>query len=361
MLTVAAAAWQCLADGAGPAFGAPRPENATNLAPSLLQQFKDFISHPPVIKSLVFAKKIPMNGGALPLDGSFARSTRFDYFQAKWQTNGILFRELTTPSDVTNDTVAGELVAWSGHHHALVEPNGNLTTWDDRDPSVAGKNVSVFYTARFLLRPLQEVMNLGVMYGGTGQISWEGDRFRLAREVNHQRLVMTGKLFEDRGGRPRAMRVRYAFPHQTNDYIVRYGYTPALHYAFVPTVMTNFWMRDGAGSGGGMELDQWRILDLRIAPRPMRLRQFASARFEEAHAWQRRIYTNGAIYEVRANGALHLVYNLPAPGAPPIPRLRKMPPAFYAGWAAVNVTIFALMVGARERKEQNNEKPKTTV
>ncbi len=361
MLTLVGVAEHCVAGRPDPALASSKPENATDSAPPLLQQFEHFISHPPAIQNLVFAKKIPMNGGALPLDGSFARSTRFDYFQATWQTNGILFRELTSPFAVTNDAVAGELVGWSGHRHALVEPNGNFTTWDDRDPSVAGKDISVFYTARFLLQPLQEVVNLGIMYGGTGQIRWRRNQFRVEREADHQRLVIMGSLVVGGGGRPRAMRVRYAFPHMTNDYVVRYGYTPPLEYPFLPTVMTNFWVRNGGRGPSEMELDQWRILNLQIAPRAMNPDAFAFARFEAARGWQRRIYTNGAIYDVRTNGALHLVYNLPAAGAPLIPRAREMPLAFYAGWAVMNLTIFALMVGAKEKKQQNNEKPITTL
>ena len=60
-----------------PRPGTPSPgKDTTNAAPSLLHQFKDFISHPPLIKNLILAKKIPMNGGMVPLDWSFARSTR---------------------------------------------------------------------------------------------------------------------------------------------------------------------------------------------------------------------------------------------------------------------------------------------
>src|SRR5437879_1832702 len=46
------------------------------------EQFKAFISSPPVISNLVFQVTVPMEGGARPRDGSFARSTRFEYFQA---------------------------------------------------------------------------------------------------------------------------------------------------------------------------------------------------------------------------------------------------------------------------------------
>ncbi len=87
MRSLIGALGRCLADGAHTARGRSRVENATNFAPSLLLRLKGFISPPPVIKNLIFARKVPMNGGMLPLDGSSAYSARFDYFQAKWQTD----------------------------------------------------------------------------------------------------------------------------------------------------------------------------------------------------------------------------------------------------------------------------------
>ena len=58
MLTLAASAGRVLAaDGGAVDQPQAKPESGANSTPSLVQQFKDFISHPPVIKNLVFAKK----------------------------------------------------------------------------------------------------------------------------------------------------------------------------------------------------------------------------------------------------------------------------------------------------------------
>jgi hypothetical protein len=69
-----------------------------------------------------------MGGGPRPLDGTFALSRNYEYFQARWGTNGLLFRRLSKPEDVTNFNAAGELVSWSGHQHVVVEPRGLATT-----------------------------------------------------------------------------------------------------------------------------------------------------------------------------------------------------------------------------------------
>ncbi len=355
MLSLAATAGQALAGGAEMAGLQPRPDHTTNLAPSLLQQFKDFISHPPVIKNLVFAKKIPMSGGMLPLDGSFAYSTRWEYFQVKWQSNGMLFRRLGAPTDATNFNVPAEFVSVSDHKYAVVEPTRVLTTWDDRDPSVVGKNISIFFTRHCLLQPLREMMSLGIMYAGIGAVRWQGNRFRTESVLNHQRVIMTGEVAPSENGPPMSMTVRYAFPHQTNDYVLRYGYAPGSPYPFVPSVITNFWV---TGRNGGrpreMELNQWRIISVKLREAPLPARAFALKPFLKPFQWKTRVYTNGAIYDVGPDGALQFAYALGGPTGvitqPPVIHVSR--PVFYAAWGAVNLLIFALMLGARESKQK---------
>src|SRR5512140_3380177 len=118
--------------GATPARAGPEVDSGSATSP--VEQFKQFLSLPPIITNLVWQQKVPMEGGQRPLDGTFALSTRFDYFQARWQTNGMLFRRLNRPEDATNFTFAGTLVSVSDHQHALVEAGGRMTTWDERDP-----------------------------------------------------------------------------------------------------------------------------------------------------------------------------------------------------------------------------------
>ena len=350
-----------LADGSGlpMAVQAPGESNAT---PSAVEQFKRFISSPPVIKNLVFQQKVPMDGGARPLDGSFAFSTRFEYFQAKWQTNGYLFRQLGSPLDATNFTVFGELASWSGHRHALVESGVHLTTWDDRDPSVWGQNRSVFYTSRFMLHPLREVMNLGIMYAGIGTVRWDGNRFRAECEVDHQHLLITGALVPVEQGPPRALKIRYAFPHQTNDYVVRFGYEDVLHPTFLPTVITNFWIdAKGDGPGQEVELDEWRVLKEEIGGPALDESAFGSGSYLEGREWQTRVFTNGSMYDLQTNGALRLVYGLPYAGQFASAAPRGLQHGFYACWAGLNLTIFALMVGAKETKTAANNERNSTV
>jgi hypothetical protein len=350
---------------AGIAGAQGKPDGGTNSAPSLLQQFKDLISHPPVISNLVFQQKVPMGGGMRPLDGSFAQSTSFEYFQAHWQTNGFLFRRLSSPADVTNLAVAGQLVSWSGHQEALFESIPLLTTWDDRDPSVAGKHISVFFTSHFFLAPLRKVMNLGVMYAEIGGIRWDGNRFHTECQVQRQRLRITGEVFPSSAGRADHLRVRYDFPHETYRYVVRYGYSARSAYAYVPAVITSFWL-DNAGrpSQKEIELDQWTILDLRLSDRPLEPALFSPAPFARQNEWPTRSYTNGAFYARMPDGTTVLTGELDARKLRRALSRRFGPAAFYASWAVLNLSILALAlaVGAGNSKHgtqpENNEKGK---
>ena len=340
---------------------AAKDQSKTASGPSAVEQFKQFLASPPIIQNLVFQQKVPMGGGMRPLDGSFAFSTSWEYFQAKWQTNGLFFRRLNGPSDVTNFAVAGELVSWSGHEHALVEPTRQITTWDDRDPTVAGKRISVFYTSQFFLDPLKEILNLGIMHAEIGSTRWEGNRFESQRELDEQPLVITGEVFPGSNGPPRAMKVCYRLPHLTNSYVIRYGYDPPLRHPFIPTVMTNLWLSGGSGEvTNEIELNQWRILDFETAEAPLAPEAFSVAPFARRNAWASRVYTNGAIYYVATNGELRLAYPLnPSGMRPTLPPSRTALAAFYTCWGALNVTLFALMVGAKERNQEQIKQERT--
>lgn len=329
-------------------------------ANSLVQQFMDFISSPPTISNLLFQQKVPMDGGARPFDGSFSRSTRFECFEARWQTNGFLFRWLKNPSDITNSTIGREFVSWSGHRHALVEPNRQyVTTWDDRDPTVAGKNVSIFYSTKFSLEPLRQVLNLGIMDVGIGVIHWTGHGFRVETQDDDQRLTVRGELVTTGYGPPREMLVWYETPIRTNCYSIRYGYTPGGKYPFLPTVITNFWIiRDRAGVETEMELDQWRILDLTTMSTSMAESAFDFEKFARPNNLASRIYTNNAIYNVGTNGTLSLFSTVGQQASFLTSSNRISRAVFYSFWGCANAAVFALFIGAkdRNRKQTNKER-----
>jgi hypothetical protein len=318
---------------------------------SAIEQFKNFISAPPVIANLLFQRKVPMGDGTWPLDGSFVQSTRFEYFQAKWQTNGLLFRRLGSPDDATNSNVASQLVAWSGHRHTLLEPKQLLTSWDDRDSSTVGKKISVFYTSQFFLDPLRQILNLGIMHVNFGTIRWEGNRFRVQNEVDHEIMRATGELLVSVEGPPQRLNVHYELQGRTNDYVIRYGYSPTITYPCLPSTITNFWVSDGKE----IELDEWKILQCEFSPSPLPPEAFSAERFEKQHHFAMQVYTNGAFYEVTPNGTLRFLQQLREVDQPSLASGASKLRAFYGIWGATNFTIFALAVRARNKAKPQTE------
>jgi hypothetical protein len=324
----------------------------TNFA---LEQFKTFVSSPPIISNLVFERKMPMEGGARPLDGSFARSTKWEYYHARWQTNGFLLRRISTPDDVTNSTVADQLVSWSGHQHALFEPYAQLATWDDRDPTTFGKDISIFYTRRFFLEPLAEVLNMGIMHLGTGSVRWEGNQFHTSCKLDGEALLIRGEIIPALDGPPRSMRVSYAFAQRTNDYLIRYGYGNS-RSPYLPGSITNFWLSPiGPGVVQEVDLDEWNILDLQVADQPLATESFAASRFNFKSSWATRNYTNGGFYQRAPDGTLRLIALLAAQGGASITAGRAKLGAFYVGWGGLNIAIFALIVRVRNRTKTSKK------
>ena len=53
---------------------------------------------------------------------------------------------------------------------------------------------------------------------------WAGDSFRTEAEVDHEQVRISGEVRHPQAGPPDSLRVRYEFPHETFDYVIRYGY-----------------------------------------------------------------------------------------------------------------------------------------
>ena len=297
-----------------------------------------------------------MRGGIKPLDGTFALSRNWEYFHARWQTNAILFRRLSGPDDVTNFTVASQLVSWSGHQHALVGPPALLTTWDDRKPSVPHRPISFLYTSHCELDPLRDVLNLGIMYAEIGSVRWDGNRFGTECIVHRDRVLISGELFPEPDGPPRALTVHYAFPHSALHYVIRYGYHCNAPPAIPPTVITSFWItRDPKGAQIEMELNQWRILDFQTAATPMAAEAFDAAPFAQSNRWTALVYTNGGFYErtdKTAPSGWPMCCPLPA-SRPSPPRQRRAGPFTPAGAASTS----RFSPSCWGRRKQNHKQP----
>ena len=301
----------------------------------------------------------------IPKDGSLARSTVFQWFQAKWQPDGLFFRQLSTPSDATNFIFAGRLTSALNHRHSIVESipaaevtynrrhalgdaTARLTTWDDTDISTQGKNVSIFFASQFFLEPLRNILNLGIMHVDIAAIHWEGNRFRVDSDVDNDHFLITGVVAATGNGPPNHLTARYIFKNRTNDYVVRYGYRSSDGPSFLPTTITNFWL----SGGEEIEFDEWKILNLEMADAPLASASFDLAPFVKQNQWQDHLYTNGTFYE-RTDAGLRYLEPLTVSRSASFSarQLHFWLLTFYGSWGGMNLAIFALMVGAKEQNQ----------
>lgn len=308
------------------------------------EEIKRFMSSPPPIHELIFEQKAPMEGGARPLDGTFALSTKYDYFEARRQADGLLFRRLATVTASTNYDFAGLLVACAAHRHGLAEPGGRFTVWDDRDPSVAGKNVSVFYTEKLMLEPLRRVLNLGVMYAEAGSIRWAGEHFSAEADVDGQHVTIEGNLLVNTNGAPLGLRLSYGFPHQTYNYLVQYTYGEGAQR--LPTLIRSYWLPPDR-PGTEIEVDEWRILKLDLGSADLPKEEFDIAPFVTANHWTARVYTNNAFYDQSASGRLTLSYVLKEPGSRFWGTVLSRT-TIYIAWACLNLGLAVVMLRAKK-------------
>lgn len=295
-----------------------------------------------------------MGGGIRPLDGSFADSTAFEYYQARLQPEAVFFRRFLAAEDATNSAVAGRLVSRFNHQHWLFDGNPRLNTWFDTDPSTVGRNYSIFYTSEYYLRALSEVLNCGVMHIRSGTLQWNKDRFYGEGDFDGEHVLVRGRVAYRSSGPPDHLDVRYQIGKRVADYVVRYGYGPKATPSFLPRTITNFWLSNGTP----IDLDEWKILDLQISPRGMTRASFNVEPFVHGNHWPIRVYTNGAFYSRSTNGSMAFLAYLTETRKPRFhgsvqERHLKMG-LVYFGWAGLNFGIFALMMRARR---ENTKRP----
>ncbi len=116
--------------------------------------------------------------------------------------------------------------------------------------------------------------------------------------------------------------------------------------------ITNFWLSDGQES----EFDEWDILNVETAERPIPSTEFEVAPFVHEKQWQHHVYTNGAFYE-RTAGGLNYLETLTVPRWASFSDKQRQYwlISLYVGWGAMNFVISALIVGVRKQNQQTKQ------
>jgi hypothetical protein len=315
-----------------------------------MEQFETFVSHPPVISNLLLQRKL-IERNDRSFDGSFALSSTFAYYQAKWQPGAVFFRKLNNPSDVTNNILAGDFVSSFGETNWITEFKPVITTWSEQ-PGTNGKLRSVYYTRNLLLEPLREALNFGMMHLRIGSIRWTNHHFRVQSDADVDQWVVSGALSSTGGDRPDHLNAFYRLGTNVYHYVVRYGYQPPLKLSFIPTNITNFWV---ASNGKEVDIDEWRILDMDTSTEPLPGSGFEVERFLKASGWPIQIYKDNAYYNVLSNGTLHLLRSISSSSIQNSAHPGSLGKRFlYIVWLACNFAVFGLIARTRNMDNKTN-------
>ncbi len=328
--------------------GAPPPAGDV----AAVEAFKNFLSSPPIVESLVFSERQPPDPKApwrtdVPLNSSQA----FRYYEVRWQPGAYLLREFDAPGALSDLHTAGRLAArfndqcWfhfgRGYHTEIVQTGAGAT---NRVCQAAYLNSDV----------LRQVLTLGLMHSEVGSVEWRGNRFRVRQPTRDVRIA--GELAPSASGLADSLRVTYTDKSGDINWVIRYDYGNAPAAGALPSTIRCFWLdRDRE-----VERSEFVIQSLRTPPAPLGAEAFLDAGLLRSNTWQVRVYSNEAVYVVLPDKTLKMVERLGRqvvprrlPGQPGVAKLA----AVYTVWAGVNVWIFILGVRMSVRARQE---PKMT-
>ncbi|MDA1273434.1 MAG: hypothetical protein O2960_05195 [Verrucomicrobia bacterium] len=318
---------------------------------SPVERFKAFISSPPVIKDIVFRKKVRQDlSKPMRMDGSFALSTNFEYFHARWQPDATLLRQIPDPSDIESLKIDRLLVSIFRDEYWLVDRERMATHWFKRSET----DNFVFRIANRRMYSLRKLLNLGLIHVPIASIVWNGNTFLVNRTlVSEEIKEIRGELFAKGTNRPTELRVKYAGPRSYAEHVVRYAYeTEFDELPFLPSKISTFYLNDGRE----VEVDEMTIVELDTAKTPLGTSAFDPQPFIDANKIGIGAYTNDALYSVTADGHLEFVrsYHSETPSFFSRRITRSAERIFlYASWVGANVGIF--FVFRRIRKIHNNQ------
>lgn len=316
-----------------------------------LEQFKTFLSSPPLIEKLVFERKLPLErkpSGAtnemLPV------SKDITAFEARWQPGALLFRELVPPASSEPALSSRGLIAILENRFWRTTDQSHVCLWIGPRSLTAMKAEHFYSVTQVQLETLRRALHFGIMHLDLGAIRWEGNKFRVRGTLEPYVDRVEGEVQGSEQGIPECMKVSYLGENGSADYVIRYGFDHPTQQGFLPTRFTNFWV------GKGKELNQgeWTILELKTGRNPLSSSSFDPRPFIEANGWQMRISTNHAIYDVLSDGRHRLVQSELSIGAikPRHSEESVKLILIYTGVASANWGIFILALRMKKQQQQ---------
>jgi len=200
-----------------------------------LQAFTNFLSSPPTIAEVTFARVLPMRPMAFPDARSAEKWARrqkaqaqtaggfTNLFEGLWQTNAFLLRELPLSAATNAATFRGAYFA--GRYQDLmwaIEDKhvtfSSLPSDGDNAPDDSVHPILALVQA--CEGVLAEALTLGAAGVRVGSFTWSGLAFRAQ---THGGEALQGRLYVGRDGAP--ARMEYTLPGNSDATIVSYSYT----------------------------------------------------------------------------------------------------------------------------------------
>lgn len=186
--------------------------------------FKQFMSTPPVVNSLLYRKTM-----ASDLNVGFHDDVDIsvNYGFVRWEEHYSYLR-LGTNKDLSfgakrfGEEVHARLLDdfWS------VDGAGLITHWKDSAIKLKATRIRPSRTFQSRFADFRQIMNMGLMNLDIGAVKWEGDRFRAEGYVIDLPgpVHVEGALKVSESGYPRQMEVIYTLPKTVCKYTIRYSY-----------------------------------------------------------------------------------------------------------------------------------------
>ena len=313
-------------------------------ADSRLENFKRFVSNPPVIRNLVFIKKLAefrlqaketmLNGKATKLHPLVP-----PLVHARWQKEGFYYRVISGLGDLENTKILG---AFSGH---LADdywdfPKTNIAfLWNrtEHDPGPSAVSESLVRKLEYVT----EALNMGVWGAELGSLRWKGNH--LSGEVNFERrMTVEGTIFAGKDGRAERLALISSAPGELHDFVFLYYYDPPLSVDYLPSSIKAFMIDKGAETF----LHEIQIYRLETQDSPLSKDYFDYRAFLTASKINPALLRGVSLYQTNNLGKQAFLGDLTKSGTfPRLPKFREtFRKVFQFAFVIINAFAFILMV-----------------
>ncbi len=343
------------APSVAPIPGPKAPGNEV-LGISSLQAFKNFLSSPPIIESLVFRERLPAYTNApWREDIPFAASQNFRYYEVRYEPGAYHLREISSPDAVLDERTPGLLAACVGDQWWFHYGRGYYSEYIQFGVGPTNRVAQVAYFNSDVLR---RVLTLGLM-SEIGAVEWDGNRFHVSKDGTPPRFLgISGVLTSSPAGLADTLTVTYSTRMGDIDWVIRYAYENPGLPAGLPSVIRCFWIKKDQET----ECSEYVISQLKMALAPQTIEAFRPEQLVATNRWAVHFYTNDEVYLIQPGGERtrieyqgRLLDQNKSSGAPGPAQVG----AIYTIWAGANFWMFVLarrMSTGTQKKHEPSER-----